>query len=66
MPSRARYIPVRGAARPTGLTTVGITRSAVDPADREGIDGLTMHRPASALGVATAMLYRHFPTGKRY
>ncbi|MBF6467531.1 helix-turn-helix transcriptional regulator [Nocardia beijingensis] len=63
--SRARCIPVRGAARPTGPTTVGITRAAVEPADRDGIDGLTMHRPASALGVATATLYRHFPAGKR-
>lgn len=59
--ARRAAIPVRGPARPTRLTTVGIARAAVELADRDGIDGLTMRRLASALGVATATLYRHFP-----
>ncbi|MEU2126371.1 TetR/AcrR family transcriptional regulator [Nocardia niwae] len=59
--ARRAAIPVRRAARPTRLTAVGIARAAVELADRDGIDGLTMRRLASALGVATATLYRHFP-----
>ncbi|MBF6471602.1 MULTISPECIES: TetR/AcrR family transcriptional regulator [Nocardia] len=59
--ARRAAIPVRRAARPTRLTAVGITRAAVELADRDGIDGLTMRRLAGALGVATAALYRHFP-----
>ncbi|MEU1959205.1 TetR/AcrR family transcriptional regulator [Nocardia sp. NPDC019304] len=59
--ARRAAIPVRGPARTTRLTTVGIARTAVELADRDGIDGLTMRRLASALGVATATLYRHFP-----
>ncbi|MBF6074968.1 TetR/AcrR family transcriptional regulator [Nocardia beijingensis] len=59
--ARRAAVPVRGPARPTRLTTVGIARAAVELADRDGIDGLTMRRLASALGVATATLYRHFP-----
>ncbi|WP_431950005.1 TetR/AcrR family transcriptional regulator [Nocardia lijiangensis] len=47
--------------RPARLTAVGIARTAVELTDREGIDGLTMRRLASELGVATAALYRHFP-----
>ncbi|MGK8524511.1 TetR/AcrR family transcriptional regulator [Nocardia asteroides] len=59
--ARRAAIPVRRARRPTRLTAVGIARAAVELADRDGIDGLTMRRLASALGVATATLYRHFP-----
>ncbi len=48
--------------RPTGRpTTVGIVRVAVELADREGLDGLSMRRLATELGVATATLYRYFP-----
>ncbi|RBO90268.1 TetR family transcriptional regulator [Nocardia puris] len=47
--------------RPSRLTAVGITRTAVELADRDGLDGLTMRRLAGELGVATAALYRHFP-----
>ncbi|WP_280477659.1 TetR/AcrR family transcriptional regulator [Nocardia asiatica] len=59
--ARRAAIPVRRAARPARLTAVGITRAAVELADRDGIDGLTMRRLAGTLGVATAALYRHFP-----
>lgn len=47
--------------RPAKLTAVLITRTAVDLADRDGLDGLTMRRLAGELGVATAALYRYFP-----
>ncbi len=40
---------------------VAIVRAAVDLADREGLDGLSMRRLATDLGVATTSLYRHFP-----
>ncbi|WP_330232066.1 TetR/AcrR family transcriptional regulator [Nocardia sp. NBC_00508] len=59
--ARRSSAPVRRATRPIRLTEVGIARVAVELADRDGIDGLTMRRLASALGVATAGLYRHFP-----
>ncbi|MEU5760545.1 TetR/AcrR family transcriptional regulator [Nocardia sp. NPDC047648] len=59
--ARRTAIPVRHTGRPAGLTAVGIARAAVELADRDGIHGLTMRRLASALGVATATLYRHFP-----
>ncbi|MEV6325248.1 TetR/AcrR family transcriptional regulator [Nocardia sp. NPDC051787] len=59
--ARRAAVPVRRATRPTRLTKVGIARTAVELADQDGIDGLTMRRLASALGVATASLYRHFP-----
>ncbi|WP_069167857.1 TetR/AcrR family transcriptional regulator [Nocardia altamirensis] len=58
---RDAVAPPRRTARPTRLTTVGILRAAVDLADRDGIDGLSMRRIASELGAATAGLYRHFP-----
>lgn len=57
---RDHRIPVR-RPRQARLTAVLITRTAVDLADRDGLDGLTMRRLASELGVATAALYRHFP-----
>ncbi|MFE3444040.1 TetR/AcrR family transcriptional regulator [Nocardia sp. NPDC059180] len=55
-----RAAPTR---RPTGgpLTAVGIAGTAVELADRLGIDGLSTRRLASELGVATAALYRHYP-----
>ncbi|MEV6253900.1 TetR/AcrR family transcriptional regulator [Nocardia sp. NPDC051929] len=59
--ARRAAIPVRRPTRPARLTTVGIARAAVELADRDGLDGLTMRRLAGALGVATATLYRHFP-----
>ncbi|MGQ4617252.1 TetR family transcriptional regulator [Nocardia sp. R7R-8] len=59
--ARRAALPVRRPTRPTRLTTVGIARAAVELADRDGIDGLTMRRLAGTLGIATATLYRHFP-----
>ncbi|WP_280233777.1 TetR/AcrR family transcriptional regulator [Nocardia cyriacigeorgica] len=55
-----RIAPTR---RPAGspLTAVGIARTAVELADRLGIDGLSTRRLAGELGVATAALYRHYP-----
>lgn len=40
---------------------VAIVRAAVDLADREGLDALSMRRLATDLGVVTTSLYRHFP-----
>ncbi|MFI9403841.1 TetR/AcrR family transcriptional regulator [Nocardia sp. NPDC052316] len=57
---RNEVTPAPRTARPAKLTTIGIVRAAVDLADREGIDGLSMRRLASELGAATAGLYRHF------
>ncbi|WP_280306479.1 TetR family transcriptional regulator [Nocardia neocaledoniensis] len=57
---RDRRPPIR-RARPARLTTVHIAATAVDVADRDGLDGLTMRRLARELGVATAALYRYFP-----
>ncbi|WP_280446449.1 TetR/AcrR family transcriptional regulator [Nocardia brasiliensis] len=58
---RDEVTPAPRTPRPAKLTTVGILRAAVELADRDGIDGLSMRRIASALGAATAGLYRHFP-----
>lgn len=52
-------IPPR-RARPRRLTTIGIVRAAVELADRDGLDALSMRRLATELQVATAALYRHF------
>lgn len=52
-------------ARPHSLNAVAITRTAVDLADREGIEGLSMRRLAGELGVATAALYRYFTDRER-
>ncbi|MEV0342241.1 helix-turn-helix domain-containing protein [Nocardia sp. NPDC050713] len=57
---RDRRVPA-ARPRPARLTAVAIARTAVELTNREGIDGLTMRRLASELGVATAALYRHFP-----
>lgn len=39
---------------------MGIVRTAVELADRAGLDGLTVRRLATELGIATTGLYRHF------
>ncbi|QLY30520.1 TetR/AcrR family transcriptional regulator [Nocardia huaxiensis] len=59
--ARRDAVPTRRATRPERLTTVGIIRAAVDLADRSGLDGLSMRRLATELGMATAGLYRRFP-----
>ncbi|MEV0248473.1 TetR/AcrR family transcriptional regulator [Nocardia sp. NPDC050712] len=58
--ARRQAAPPRRSA-PRRLTTVAIVRAAVALADREGLEGLSMRRLATELGVATAALYRHFP-----
>ncbi|XVS62627.1 TetR/AcrR family transcriptional regulator C-terminal domain-containing protein [Actinosynnema sp. CA-299493] len=51
--------PVRPRARETDLTGERLVLAAVRLADEEGLDGLSMRRVASQLGVATMSLYRH-------
>ncbi|MGI5220314.1 helix-turn-helix domain-containing protein [Nocardia sp. CA-290969] len=58
--ARRGAAPVRARPQPRRLSTVVITRAAVELADRTGLDGLTMRRLAGELGVATAALYRYF------
>ncbi|WP_280265062.1 TetR/AcrR family transcriptional regulator [Nocardia wallacei] len=58
---RANPAPPQRSARPHRLTTVGIVRAAVELADRDGLEALSMRRLATELGVATTRLYRHFP-----
>ncbi|MBF6439247.1 TetR/AcrR family transcriptional regulator C-terminal domain-containing protein [Nocardia cyriacigeorgica] len=55
-----RAAPTRRRASGTPLTAVTIARTAVDLADRFGLDGLSTRRLAGELGVATAALYRHY------
>ncbi|MFJ4869614.1 TetR/AcrR family transcriptional regulator C-terminal domain-containing protein [Streptomyces sp. NPDC088757] len=50
--------PVPG---PTLLTRGRIVATALELADAEGLNALTMRRVATALGVSTMTLYRHVP-----
>lgn len=52
--------PSRG--RKPGLTVDRIVASAIEVADAEGLDGLSMRRVADALGVGTMSLYRYVPS----
>ncbi|OLF14995.1 TetR/AcrR family transcriptional regulator C-terminal domain-containing protein [Actinophytocola xanthii] len=45
----------------TGLSTGRIVRAAIDLADEEGLDGLSMRKIADRLGFTTMSLYRHVP-----
>ncbi|GAB2657582.1 TetR/AcrR family transcriptional regulator [Nocardia goodfellowii] len=63
--ARRRPAPPERRTAPPRLTTVAIVRAAVALADREGLEGLSMRRLATELGVATAGLYRHFPDRDR-
>jgi AcrR family transcriptional regulator len=56
------------ATRPRGplrteaeLSRERIVRAAISVADSDGLDGLSMRRVATELGVATMSLYRHVP-----
>ncbi|WP_158851652.1 TetR/AcrR family transcriptional regulator C-terminal domain-containing protein [Saccharothrix deserti] len=49
----------RPRAQETDLTGERLVLAAVRVADAEGLDGLSMRRVASQLGVATMSLYRH-------
>ncbi|MFD3683777.1 GntR family transcriptional regulator [Nocardiopsis sp. NPDC058631] len=48
----------RAASEPA-LTQEAVVRAAITIADAEGIDGLSMRRVATQLGVSTMALYRH-------
>jgi AcrR family transcriptional regulator len=52
--------PSRG--RKPGMTIERIVASAIEVADAEGLDGLSMRRVADALGVGTMSLYRYVPS----
>lgn len=52
--------PTRG--RKPGLTIETIVAAAIEVADAEGLDGLSMRRVADALGVGTMSLYRYVPS----
>lgn len=62
-PQRERPRPAQaGEHRPsaeTGLGREAIVRAAITIADAEGVDGLSMRRVATHLGVSTMALYRH-------
>ncbi|OKJ05647.1 TetR/AcrR family transcriptional regulator C-terminal domain-containing protein [Kitasatospora sp. CB01950] len=55
-----RQIPRRPAAE-GGLTTDRIVAAAVEIADAEGLEALSMRRVAAELDAATMSLYRHVP-----
>lgn len=44
-----------------GLTTGRIVRAAIELADAEGLEGLSMRKVADRLGFTTMSLYRHVP-----
>jgi len=52
--------PSRG--RKPGMTVETIVAAAVELADAEGMDGLSMRRVADALGAGTMSLYRYVPS----
>ncbi|WP_162181739.1 TetR family transcriptional regulator, partial [Glycomyces tenuis] len=60
--ARQRSRPVVRPPRPQTLTPARLTAAAIALADAEGVEGLTMRRLSTALGVATTTLYRHFPS----
>jgi AcrR family transcriptional regulator len=52
--------PSRG--RKPGMTLEAVVAAAIEVADAEGLDGLSMRRVADALGVGTMSLYRYVPS----
>lgn len=58
--ARKRTRPAVRVERPSALTPARITAAAIALADTAGLQELTMRRLATALGVATMSLYRHF------
>jgi AcrR family transcriptional regulator len=52
--------PSRG--RKPGMTLERIVAAAIEVADAEGLDGLSMRRVADALGIGTMSLYRYVPS----
>ncbi|MGH3900769.1 MAG: TetR/AcrR family transcriptional regulator, partial [Pseudonocardiaceae bacterium] len=53
--------PVRARGPKPGLTVPGIVAAAIDLADAEGLDALSMRRVAERLGVGTMSLYTYLP-----
>lgn len=53
--------PVPSRGRKPGMTVDKIVATAVELADAEGLDALSMRRVADALGVGTMSLYRYLP-----
>lgn len=53
--------PTRSRGPKPGLTVRGIARAAIDLADAEGLDALSMRRVAERLGVGTMSLYTYVP-----
>lgn len=54
--------PAPSRGRKPGLTLERIVAAAIEVADAEGLDGLSMRRVADALGVGTMSLYRYVPS----
>jgi len=55
-------VPRRSATRATGrLSREGIVAAAIELADRDGLDGLSMRRLAQHLGVDAMSIYYHVP-----
>lgn len=52
--------PSSRGPKPT-LSTTGIARAAIELADAEGLEAITMQRVAREVGVTTMALYRYFP-----
>jgi AcrR family transcriptional regulator len=59
MPRRSTAAVRRATTSPTALTRDRITASAIDLADREGIDALSMRKLGQGLGVDPMSLYNH-------
>lgn len=53
---------VTGRGRPPGYTRAQIARAAVDLADADGLEALTMRRVATAIGAGAMSLYRYVRT----
>ncbi|WP_029138472.1 TetR/AcrR family transcriptional regulator [Nakamurella lactea] len=53
------WMPPTSNAGRTGLTVAKVTAAAVELADAEGLEALTMRRIADTLGVGTMSLYGH-------
>ena len=54
--------PPPGRGRKPGMTVDAIVAAAVELADAEGMDGVSMRRVADRLGVGTMSLYRYVPS----
>jgi AcrR family transcriptional regulator len=54
--------PAQGRGPKPGLTVRGIATAAIELADAEGLDALSMRRVAERLGVGTMSLYTYVPS----